>query len=256
VLLAMAPAVTAVALWRQRASTAGMRRVTATGWFLLALAILFPVGYAIAIKAVLFDGMRHFIFVLPPIAVVAALVADQAAERLGRFRFRKPVYAALALYGAAHIGVMVMLHPDQYVYYNAFVGGVDGAQRRFKLDYWANSYAEDVRGLVNLLRRQYGADFEDREFTVAVCGPATSARYFFPANFRLTYKRADADFFIAFTKDNCDESLPGVPVYEVERMGALLSLVIDRRQILAERRLMRQPVAGATQPPPANSAIR
>ena len=45
-----------------------------------------------------------------------------------------------------------MLHPDQYVYYNAFVGGVDGAQRKFKLDYWANSYAEAVHGLADYLR--------------------------------------------------------------------------------------------------------
>ena len=104
---------------------------------------------------------------------------------------------------------MVMLHPDQYVYYNAFVGGVDGAQRKFKLDYWANSYAEAVRGLEDHLRRQYGADFEEREFTVAVCGPPISARYYFPANFRLLHRHDKADFFIAFTKDNCDRSLPG-----------------------------------------------
>ena len=33
-----------------------------------------------------------------------------------------------------------------------------------------------ARYLEGVLRAQYGADFEDREFTVAVCGPATSAR--------------------------------------------------------------------------------
>ena len=108
---------------------------------------MFPVSYAIAIKAVLFDGMRHFIFVLPSIAVAAALIADRALTRLSDLPYRAPIYAALALYGAAHVGTMVMLHPDQYVYYNAFVGGVDGAQRKFKLDYWAYSYAEAVHGL-------------------------------------------------------------------------------------------------------------
>ncbi len=252
ILAALAPVVAAVAFWR-----GARRREIVLSRFLIALLILFPVGYAIAITAVLFDGMRHFIFTLPPIAVAAALVADMALTRLERFRFRAPVYAALAVYGVMHVSIMVMLHPDQYVYYNAFVGGVDGAQRRFKLDYWANSYAEDVRGLEGALRAQYGADFEDREFTVAVCGPATSARYFFPPNFRLTYKRQAADFFIAFTKDNCDQSLPGVPVYRVERMGALLSLVIDRRQVLAEQHRMAQPIAGAMHSPREGaSAIR
>jgi hypothetical protein len=126
-----------------------------------------------------------------------------------------------------------MLHPNQYIYYNAFVGGVEGAQRKFKMDYWANSYAEAVQGLESFLITAYGLDFEDREFTVAVCGPPISADYYFPANFRYTRQRAQADFFVAFTKDNCDRALPGRPVYRVERMGALLSVVLDRREILS-----------------------
>jgi hypothetical protein len=221
------------------------RREVVLGLFLLGFAIVFPVAYAIGIKAVLFDGMRHFIFVLPPIAVAAALVADRALTGISDMPYRLPIYAALGLYGIAHIGTMVMLHPDQYVYYNAFVGGVDGAQRKFKLDYWANSYAEAVRGLEAYLNAEYGADFEEREFTVAVCGPPISARYFFPANFRLVHQPNKADFFIAFTKDNCDLSLPGTPVYRVERMGALLSVALDRREILAEQRIAKRPLAGA-----------
>jgi hypothetical protein len=223
------------------------------GLGLVAFSILFPIGYAIAIKAVLFDGMRHFIFVLPPIAVAAALIADRSLSRLSALPYRAPIYAALGLYGIAHVATMVMLHPDQYVYYNGFVGGVDGAQRKFKLDYWANSYAEAVRGLEDYLRREYGANFEEREFTVAVCGPPISARYYFPDNFRLMHRADKAEFFVAFTKDNCDRSLPGVPVYRVERMGALLSIVLDRRDIVAEQRMIKRPVAGAATNRPASA---
>src|SRR6202047_2322503 len=43
--------------------------------FLVVFGIVFPVAYAIAIKAVLFAGMRHFLFVLPLIAALAAGVA-------------------------------------------------------------------------------------------------------------------------------------------------------------------------------------
>jgi hypothetical protein len=206
---------------------------------LLGIGIVFPVAFAIAIKAVLFDGMRHFIFVLPLAAVAAALVADELWMRLVRYRYRKPIYAVIALYGFAHISVMTMLHPDQYVYYNSFVGGVAGAEQNFKLDYWANSYAEAVQGLEDYLRAAYGPDFEEREFTVAVCGPPISADYYFPANFRFTRQLTRAEFFIAFTKDNCDRSLPGRPVYQVERMGALLSVVLDRRGVLADARTAR-----------------
>jgi hypothetical protein len=233
VLVLCAPVVAAAVVWGK-----GYRigREQALSHFILGFGIVFPVGFAISIKAVLFDGMRHFIFVLPLIAVAAALVGGQACGRLARSRYRWPIYGALAVYGLAHVSVMVMLHPNQYIYYNAFVGGVEGAQRKFKLDYWANSYAEAVQGLESYLITAYGLDFEDREFTVGVCGPPISADYYFPANFRYTRQRAQADFFIAFTKDNCDRALPGRSVYRVERMGALLSVVLDRREILTQQR--------------------
>jgi hypothetical protein len=230
-----------------------VRRETVLGLFLLGFSIVFPVAYAIAIKAVLFDGMRHFIFVLPPIAVAAALAMDRALQGLAGFPYRRPVYAALGLYALAHVATMTMLHPDQYVYYNGFVGGVDGAQRKFKLDYWANSYAEAVHGLETYLQAEYGANFEEREFTVAVCGPPISAAYYFPGNFRFIHQRDKADFFIAFTKDDCDHALPGRPIYRVERMGALLSVVLDRRAIVAEQRVAKRPLARVLHRQPAVS---
>jgi hypothetical protein len=250
-LLLAAPVVAMAALARRRSWQC--ERVLAL--FILSFTIVFPVVYAIAVHAVLFNGMRHFIFVLPPIAVTTALVAELGLRRLDAFPYRGPVYAALALYGLAHVSIMVMLHPDQYVYYNGFVGGVAGAENRFKLDYWANSYAEAVRGLRNYLHKQYGADFEEREFTVAIEGPPVSARYYFPANFRQVLDPRDADFVIGFTLDDTDHYLTDLPVYRVVRMGALLSVVVDHREFLAEQRIAHQPLAGSVRRP-ASSIYR
>jgi hypothetical protein len=213
-----------------------LRRETVFAYLIVGIGIIFPVSYAIAIKAVLFDGMRHFLFELPLISVAAALTADPVVDWLARFPYSRSVWLAVAFYGFAHFAIMAMLHPDQYVYYNGFVSGVEGAQRKFKLDYWANSYAEAVRGLEDYLRAEFGTNFEEHEFTVAVCGPPISADYYFPPNFRFVRDRKRTDFFIAFTKDNCDRSLPGRPVYRVERMGALLSIVLDRRGLVAAGR--------------------
>jgi hypothetical protein len=251
-LLLAAPIVGGIALIRRGA----WRPESVLPFFVLGFTIVFPVVYAIAVKAVLFNGMRHFIFLLPPIAVAAALVGDRALGWLSRFEYRRPVYAALALYGVAHVSIMAMLHPDQYVYYNAFVGGVAGAENRFKLDYWANSFAEAVRGLENNLRKQYGADFEDREFTIAVEGPIVSARYYFPPNFRSVTYPKDADFVIGFTLQDADHASTDLPVYRVTRMGALLSVVVDHREALAEQRIAKHPLAGATPRRPATSAYR
>jgi hypothetical protein len=250
-LLLAAPIVAGVALTGRHA----WRRERVLPLFILGFAIVFPVVYAIAVKAVLFNGMRHFLFVLPPIAVAAALVADLGLRRLAALPYRGAVYAALGLYGLAHVSIMAMLHPDQYVYFNGFVGGVAGAENKFKLDYWANSYAEAVKGLENYLRKQYGADFEEREFTVAVEGPPVSARYYFPPNFRQVVDPRNADFVIGFTLDDADHYLTDLPVVRVRRMGALLSVVVDHREYLAEQRILHQPLAGAVRRP-ANAIYR
>lgn len=241
-LLLAAPVVAAVALIRR--GTWRCERVLPL--FMLGFAIVFPVVYAIAVKAVLFNGMRHFIFVLPPIAVAAALVADRALGWLETVDFRVPVYAALGLYGLAHVSIMATLHPDQYVYFNAFVGGVPGAENRFKLDYWGNSFAEAVHGLEASLRRQYGASFPNHEFTVAVQGPIVSARYYFPPNFRSVTYPTDADFVIGFTMQDADHALTDRPIFKVTRMGALLSVVVDHREAVADQhRPAKTPIAGA-----------
>ena len=228
VLLMCAPVIAGAAVLQE---WPGLRRELTLAHFVLALGIVFPIVFAIAIKAVLFDGMRHFIFVLPLIAVIGAIVADRICTKMADFPFRWAIYLLLLIYGIGHVFIMTMLHPDQYVYYNSFVGGVEGAQKKFKLDYWANSYAEAVQGLRSYLYSKYGPNFEDQEFTIAVCGPPISANYYFLPNFRFTRRWAEADFFIAFTKDNCDRSLAGRPIYRVERMGVLLSIVLDRRDL-------------------------
>jgi len=204
------------------------RRERFLGHFMVAFAAIFPIVYAIAIHAVLFDGMRHFLFVLPPLSALAGATASYLLPRL---RPRGLVYAALGLYGAWHASIMLRLHPDEYVYYNALVGGPAGAQGLFKLDYWGNSYREAVLGLTDYLRAEYGEDFPKRHFTVAVCGPPVSAAYFFPENFEFAQDREHADFFIAFTKDDCHKALQGREIFRVERMNALLTVVLDRRVV-------------------------
>jgi len=241
VLLLAAP-VTAVVMAGRR----GWRfeRDRALGLFIVGFGIVFPVAYAIAIKAVLFDGMRHFIFVLPLIAALAAVLADRALDVMARLPQRRYAYGLLGIYALSHVSVMARLHPDEYVYYSGFIGGVEGAAGLFKLDYWANSYAEAVTGLEDHLRAEYGADFMNHDFTVADCGPPLSAAYYFPSNFIFTSNAREAEFFIAFTKDRCNKTLPGKEIFRVERMGTLLSVVIDRREVLAREGRYRRVARG------------
>ena len=127
----------------------------------------------------------------------------------------------------AHLGIMASLHPDQYVYYNFLVGGVSGAAGRFKLDYWAASYREDVNALAAFLKQRDKTAFARTRYHVAVCGPPGPATAYFPNNFVYERDWSKADFFISFTKDHCDQALHGRPIYRTQRLDTTLSVVLD-----------------------------
>lgn len=214
-------------LWRDRPP---LEKLIAPG--LVIFAGIFPIAYAVETHATLFDGMRHFLFVEPPLAACAALAFDAAVRRLSVSpRAFAAAAAALALYLGYHVSLMAALHPDEYVYYNALVGGVPGAAGRFKLDYWANSYREAAGDLVSFLKARDGKQFARKRYRVAACGPPGSIMPYLPSNLRYEADRKRADFYVSFTKDGCDKQVAGTKIAEVARMGTRLSVVLDLRPV-------------------------
>jgi hypothetical protein len=87
----------------------------------------------------MYDGYRHFLFILPPVFILGGLSIQAIWERL-----RKPWSFALILFVLVVPGVigLVRLHPYEYTYYNLLVGETGGAYRRFETDFWLTCYKE------------------------------------------------------------------------------------------------------------------
>ena len=218
------------ALMVRRAVAAGKIR---PGYVLLFTAIAFPFVYFVISRPVTYDCMRHFLFVLPPIAAAAGIVADKLIEHARSGPVRGAVASAVALGVAWQVVSMVRLHPHEYVYYNELVGGVKGAEDKFELDYWGNSYAEAVRELTQYLERERaGGPF--KIYHVAVCSSGISASYFFPPFLKMAKNDYETDFYISVTRLGCDRAFEGDEIITVEREGAILSVVKDRRRLREE----------------------
>ena len=115
-----------------------------------AFALFFPPVYIVATHAVLYDNIRHVLFLIPPLAVVAGMALDRFDRLLRPARAQRAAAWAVAVaFLTYHVGVMVALHPNEYIYLNAFVGGVPGGAERFDLDFWSNSLAETTTTMVN-----------------------------------------------------------------------------------------------------------
>jgi hypothetical protein len=188
------------------------------------LAALFPLLYTLATNPMLYDAERHFLFVLPALAVLCGLTAAKLAE----YRWR-PVFAAIALVmGGWQVAQMADLHPYEYAFFNDLVGGTKNAAGRFETEYWGASLAEATGDLSHYL----AAHHMDRAvpWRVAVCGKPSQMGDETDPHIQATGDWQHADFFVATTRGACDRRLPGHEIAEVKRDGVPFAVVKDLRR--------------------------
>ena len=101
-----------------------------------------PLALAVALRPNLYDGMRHFLFLIPPVCLLAALGARHVAERLRARGLGGVGVAVVTLLIAAPLVSVVRLHPYQTSYFNVVAGGLAGAEGRFEVDYWGTGLTE------------------------------------------------------------------------------------------------------------------
>jgi len=205
---------------------------------LLSLTVIFPLICQVILHGPAFTGLRHFLFVLPALATLAGIGLDAVLSALAA-RSRVVASGAVVIVTACFLwdGVtLARLHPYEYLFYNPVVGGLEGASRRYDLDYWFSSMPEALDQLEAYLRRTAAddANWPTRVYSVAVCGERLS----FEKNVTLPQLHFDfkpqweqSEFFIAPTHMNCDRDLDGKVIGTVERLGVVISYVKDRRAL-------------------------
>jgi len=233
-LVMMAAAVPTTVLGVSQALRDGDQRQI-LGYATLLLGIIFPPSYAAAAKSVHYDAIRHFIFILPPLAILLALEARKIAAWLShRHSVILAAAGVLLIAGVTSAATtMVRLHPYQYTYYNALVGGMPGAARRYESDYWAISYKEVAAKLTAFADEDATANGitpTPGYYAVNVCGPAASATSFLPNTFRAVAQFEQADFYISFTRLSCDARIDAPVVAEITRLGARIAVAKDLRK--------------------------
>jgi 4-amino-4-deoxy-L-arabinose transferase-like glycosyltransferase len=203
----------------------------------LGLATWLPPVYAIVKGSVLYDGYRHFLFVVPPLTVIAALTLDLVATRLAARigRAGRAMVAAVVAAGCLDLAVtMHRLHPHEYVYFNRLIGGLAGAQGNYDTDYYGNTFKEALAGLQLWLWREEPAAYLNTVYSFRGCISAPTSHHYVPPNIRRHRRSlfgASADFHVGYTRSHCDRRYPHAPVIvAVEREGARLNVVKDLRE--------------------------
>jgi hypothetical protein len=198
----------------------------------VAVAALFPVLCEVILHGPAFCGLRHFLFVLPPLAILAGVGLDSLLKRVSGIRLLAPVALAVVLVGFSWNAItLYRLHPYEYLVFNPLVGGLEGASRRYATDYWFTIMPEAVDGLEAYLARTEPAESRDpnHSYSVAICGERASFLKKAKPHLHWAEVWETADFFIAPTHMNCDRDSQGKIVATVRRLGVPLGYVKDQR---------------------------
>jgi hypothetical protein len=215
-----------------------------------AVAFLFVFAAQAVTGAVNYGGCRHFLFVYPFFAMLAAypaaLMLDTVKHQLTRLAF----IGAIGLCVSATILEMYRLFPYQYSFYNSLVGGFAGADGKFHIDVWRSAEREALDQIEGL---SPGKD------KVRVFSPGGSQLNFW-VNPRLerVERNEDADYIVALRRICSSESLwhscpvdavnvlPAVG--EVRREGVLLARIYAVRPRSLSERVSSNPRTTHTKP--------
>ena len=205
----------------------------------LIFSFLFPLLFMIYNKSTLYDTWRHVLFVYPFIVVLAALLFNLLLTNLVK---GKPYLLILIAFITLLPEIIFSFknHPNQVVYFNQLVGGINGAFGNYETDYYQNSGKQAGEWMIKNLK---GKKKGKIKVLTNMSGAGGCDKYF--ANdtnwIGVDYGRwrerdhTDWDYFIAYSRFISSEMLlnkkwpPANVVHTVEADGVPLCVVIERK---------------------------
>jgi hypothetical protein len=202
---------------RQRAVTLGF----------LAFVAIFPVMAAVLLRSALYDAVRHFLFVIPPLAVLAAAAIEHSLRAPTPRAIRAAVAAGTLAAAGFTARDMAALHPYESVYFNRLVaGGLRGVDGRFETDYWGNTYREGIEWVMK--------NVPGERIRVANCSNPFQTSYYLRGaagtRFIPVLLEENPDILLATTRGDCYRKTDGRVLHTVERQGVALLYVFDLRR--------------------------
>jgi hypothetical protein len=198
---------------------------------MVALAAMLPILFAIFKRPALYNGVRHFLFVVPPMAVLAGFAFARIVERLraqGRGIALGAAVTVVTVGLALPLAEMIRLHPYQYTYFNHAAGTVRQADHLYMLDYWGLAFKQASQGLREQLVERQEYPPAGRKWKVAVCGPQRPAQVGLGPDFDIGWDSTAADFAMTLGEFYC-RGLNAPVLFEVKRDEVVYARVYDIR---------------------------
>ncbi|THD73154.1 MAG: hypothetical protein E7813_03285 [Bradyrhizobium sp.] len=197
---------------------------------MLTLAATLPLAVAMMKRPALYNGIRHFIFVIPPMTALAGVAFAWGMNWLKEnHRSWQPAAVAVLTFGLLlPLSEMIRLHPYQYTHFNHIAGTVRGADDLYMLDYWGLALKQASDGLREEIAEKKETPPHGRKWKVAVCGPQRPAQVALGPDFTIGWDSHAADFAMTLGEFYC-KGLTAPVMVEIKRDDVVFARVYDIR---------------------------
>ncbi len=225
---------------------------------LLLFAAFFTPLYMMYKHSSVHDTWRHLFFIYPFWVTMSAMAFPLTGYffKNEKLRFLPQAIAIVGLLPA--VIWTFRTHPNQYVYFNALVGGIEGASGYYDTDYYQNSGLQDAEWLLKNAKRTPGKK------VLVASNMLGFDKYFAKDSSWINYyyvryndrHTKDWDYYVTYSRYispgqlQQDKWPPANAVYEVKVDGVTLSAVLERKSkagIGANEALQKQDFATAVQ---------
>jgi len=196
----------------------------------LVLAATVPVLVTVITRPAMYNGIRHFIFVVPALAVLGGWAGALMIQWLKERRTIAATLAGAAVIAAAALPVsdMIRLHPYQYISFNHAAGGIRVNDPLYMLDYWGLAFKQASKRLNAWVAEHSLTPPNGRHWQIAVCGPQRPAQIELGPNYDISWNPAGAQFVMSLGEYYC-ASLDAPVLIQVERDGVVFARIYDIR---------------------------
>jgi len=140
------------------------------------------------LKPIIYNGVRHFLYILPLLSITAGIATIQLLNRV------KYIYLAFVFYVVYQ---MAKLHPYEYIYFNDFAKYTFPIEKTFETDYWGASYKEATTKVL-----RYIEDLKIKDPLIYACNVDYAIRYYSKGKFDLTNESSKADIIICDSEED------------------------------------------------------
>lgn len=182
---------------------------------LLWISIIVNFGLYFLLKPVIYNGLRHFLYLLPIIVFLACLWLFDFLLNKKTGNIIKIITGVLIFLNFAAVGVsMKKLHPYEYIYFNEVIGGLKGAHSRFETDYWGASYKEAADWLM-----------KKEPSKVYPCNLSYAMLYYSKGKFTVAGSSDEADYIVCDYENDLREGYDQEILYQVKRFNVPINII-------------------------------